>query len=43
MKFLKQVKLILANLPQIREALEKGSMVVFSQNRIRIRALPLFA
>jgi predicted nuclease of predicted toxin-antitoxin system len=38
-----QVKLILANLPQIREALEKGSMVVFSQNRIRIRALPFFA
>ena len=26
-----------------KRALEEGSMVVFSQNRIRIRALPLFA
>lgn len=38
-----QVKLILANLPQIREALERGSVVVFEQNRIRIRTLPFSA
>jgi predicted nuclease of predicted toxin-antitoxin system len=38
-----QVKLILANLPPIREALEMGSVVVFEQNRIRIRALPFSA
>jgi hypothetical protein len=30
-----QVDLILANLPHLREALEKGSIVVFKQNRVR--------
>lgn len=38
-----QAKLVLANLSQIREALEKGSVVVFEHNRIRIRALPFSA
>jgi predicted nuclease of predicted toxin-antitoxin system len=36
-----QVELILANLPHLHEALEKGSIVVFDQNRIRIRPLPI--
>ena len=36
-----QAELILANLPHLREALEKGSIVVFDQNRIRIRSLPI--
>ena len=36
-----QADLILANLPHLREALEKGSIVVFDQNRIRIRSLPI--
>lgn len=36
-----QTDLILANLPHLREALEKGSIVVFDQNRIRIRSLPI--
>jgi len=36
-----QAELILANLSHLREALEKGSIVVFDQNRIRIRSLPI--
>ena len=36
-----QAELILANLPHLREALEKGSIVVFDQNRVRIRSLPI--
>ena len=36
-----QADLILANLPHLGEALEKGSIVVFDQNRIRIRSLPI--
>lgn len=38
-----QAELILANLSLLREALEKGSIVVFDQNRIRIRSLPIFS
>ena len=38
-----QVDLIFANLPHLREALEKGSIVVFKQNRVRIRSLPIFS
>jgi predicted nuclease of predicted toxin-antitoxin system len=38
-----QVDLILANLPHLREALEKGSIVVFKQNRVRIRSLPILS
>lgn len=36
-----QVRLILANLSHLSEALEKGSIVVFDQERIRVRSLPL--
>jgi predicted nuclease of predicted toxin-antitoxin system len=38
-----QARLILANLPRLREVLEQGSIVVFDMNRIRVRALPLSA
>jgi predicted nuclease of predicted toxin-antitoxin system len=38
-----QAELILANLSQLHEPLEKGSIVVFDQNRIRIRSLPISA
>ena len=30
-----------ANLPGLLEALEKGSIIVFDQNRVRIRSLPI--
>jgi predicted nuclease of predicted toxin-antitoxin system len=36
-----QARLITANLPHLTEALEKGSIVVFDENRIRVRALPI--
>ena len=36
-----QAKLILSNFLNIQEALEKGSIIVFDQNRIRVRALPI--
>jgi predicted nuclease of predicted toxin-antitoxin system len=37
----KQLKLLLANLSLIQNDLEKGSIIVFEQNRIRIRSLPI--
>ncbi len=37
----KQLELLLANLPSIQKALETGSDVVFEQQRIRIRQLPI--
>ncbi len=37
----KQMALLAVNLPGIVEALDRGSVVVFEQARIRIRALPI--
>jgi predicted nuclease of predicted toxin-antitoxin system len=36
-----QVALLLANLPGIEEAVQLGSIVVFDQDRVRIRPLPI--
>lgn len=37
-----QTKLLLKNLPKIRDSLQKGSVVVLDENRIRIRLLPIY-
>ena len=37
----KQVALLLANLPNLADALEQGCIVVFDENRIRMRPLPI--
>jgi len=36
-----QAALLLANLPQLQQVLEDGSVVVFDQRRIRSRSLPI--
>lgn len=36
-----QADLLMQNLPAITEALERGSIIVFEEARIRIRALPI--
>ena len=38
-----QVKLLLGNLDNLKEDIEKGCIVVFEQTRIRIRNLPVAA
>ena len=41
-KPLEQVALLLSNLEQIKTDLQKGSVVVIEDNRIRVRTLPIF-
>jgi len=36
-----QLRLLLGNLPSLVESLERGSVVVFDEMRIRIRSLPI--
>ncbi|MGA9350303.1 MAG: DUF5615 family PIN-like protein [Anaerolineae bacterium] len=36
-----QVRLLLANLPQLEAPLRAGSVVVFDQGRVRVRHLPI--
>jgi predicted nuclease of predicted toxin-antitoxin system len=37
----RQAAMLLANLPRVNEALDRGSIVVFSSGRLRIRPLPI--
>ena len=36
-----QLQILLANLSALKESLEKGCVVVFDQNRIRVRNMPI--
>ena len=36
-----QVRLLMSNLSAIKDDLEQGSIIVFEQNRIRVRSLPI--
>lgn len=36
-----QARLLLANFPAVADVLESGAIVVFDQNRIRVRPLPI--
>jgi predicted nuclease of predicted toxin-antitoxin system len=37
----RQLMILLANLPRIEEFLDRGSIVVFDESRLRIRTLPI--
>ena len=41
-KPLEQVNILIANLEEIESSLEKGSIVIIEDNRIRIRTLPIW-
>ena len=41
MKFLVDVVLLLANLPQLEALLRRGGVVVFDRGRVRVRRLPI--
>ena len=34
-------RVMLSNLPQLSDALERGSIVTFEPSRVRVRALPI--
>ena len=36
-----QMQLLMGNLPHLRDALDQGSVIVFKQDRVRIRLLPI--
>lgn len=37
----KQLQILLANLPNLEDSIEAGSIIIFDRDRIRIRSLPI--